>query len=323
MVATNDISFDLLEDQKRGVFTAVKGSKSIVHIYCPQEDIPQIKAVMRDYPLNISFNTKNKNYYTDAIVLHHYPSRISGEIKSHLLKKVEYGFKIMPLVDFLDKANGYTDIRLINGDYFLRKKEFSVLRSKRKVVVKRISDICYSLGLIALTWPILLLTAIAIMLESKGGVFFKQKRVGLYNKEFDVFKFRSMTQDAEKNGAQWAQENDPRITKVGKFIRRTRIDELPQLFNVLKGDMSLIGPRPERSVFIKELKKHIPYYEFRHAVKPGVTGWAQVKYSYGASVEDAKWKHKYDLYYIKYQSSMFDLKILLYTIKTVLFGMGR
>ena len=132
-----------------------------------------------------------------------------------------------------------------------------------------------------------------------------------------------MRNDAEKNGAQWASKNDARVTRVGKFIRKTRIDELPQLINILKGEMSLVGPRPEREVFIKDLETQIPYYRFRHAIKPGVTGLAQVKYAYGASVEDAIWKHKYDIHYIKHQSLRMDLKIILRTVKTVLFGMGQ
>ena len=132
-----------------------------------------------------------------------------------------------------------------------------------------------------------------------------------------------MRNDAEKNGAQWASKNDARVTRVGKFIRKTRIDELPQLINIVKGEMSLVGPRPEREVFIETLEKEIPYYRFRHAVKPGVTGLAQVKYAYGASVEDALWKHKYDIYYIKHQNVWLDLKVILLTVKTVIFGMGR
>jgi len=169
----------------------------------------------------------------------------------------------------------------------------------------------------------MLITAVLVKLESKGPIFYKQKRVGLFNKEFSVIKFRSMAADAEKAGAQWAKINDPRITKVGAFIRKTRIDELPQLINVIIGEMSLVGPRPERKVFIKELEKVIPYYKFRHAVKPGITGLAQVNYPYGDSIEDAVWKHKYDIYYIKYHRSLLDIKILLLTIKVVLFGMGR
>ncbi|MGL4307993.1 MAG: sugar transferase, partial [Cetobacterium sp.] len=142
-------------------------------------------------------------------------------------------------------------------------------------------------------------------------------------KEFMVHKFRSMRADAEKNGAQWAQVNDPRVTKFGNFMRKTRIDELPQLLNVIKGEMSFIGPRPERKVFIEELEKQIPYYGLRHMVKPGLTGWAQVMYPYGATVEDAKNKLEYDLYYIKAHSLYLDIIILFKTLKTVVFGRGR
>ena len=168
-----------------------------------------------------------------------------------------------------------------------------------------------------------LLTGFLIKLESKGPIFFKQKRTGQFNIEFDVFKFRSMCINAEKDGAKWAQKNDSRVTKVGAFIRKTRIDEIPQLINVLKGEMSIIGPRPEREVFISDLEKKIPYYRFRHAVKPGVTGLAQVNYPYGASIEDARWKHKYDIHYIKNHSLTTDIMILLKTVKVVILGAGR
>jgi lipopolysaccharide/colanic/teichoic acid biosynthesis glycosyltransferase len=232
-----------------------------------------------------------------------------------LLKNIEYGVNVMPLVDFLESKNRYTEVSLLNGDYFLHKEAFSVLRNRTKIATKRFFDIIYSIAL--------LLTALAIKLESKGPLFYRQKRLGLYNIEFEVIKFRSMRTTAEANGAQWAQKNDARATKVGYFIRKARIDEIPQLFNVLRGEMSLIGPRPERAVFIEMLKTAIPYYEFRHVIKPGVTGWAQVKYPYGASIEDGLWKHKYDMYYIKHQSFWFDLKIILNTVRVVIAGLGR
>ena len=212
---------------------------------------------------------------------------------------------------------------MLQNGYFLHQKAFSILSTKRTQLAKRIIDIFSSFILGLITLPIFLLTAIVIKLESPGPIFFKQKRTGQYNIEFDVYKFRSMSSDAEKNGAQWASENDVRVTRVGNFIRKTRIDELPQIINIIKGEMSIVGPRPEREVFIEDLEKEIPYYRFRHAVKPGVTGLAQVSYPYGASVEDAIWKHKYDIYYIKHHSAILDFKILLKTIKVVLFGMGR
>ena len=202
-------------------------------------------------------------------------------------------------------------------------KAFSILSRRSNRVIKRILDLFFVALLSVIAIPVGIITAVAIKKESPGPVFYRQKRVGQYNQEFEVIKFRSMRADAEKNGAQWASKNDSRVTRVGNFIRKTRIDELPQLINVLKGEMSMVGPRPEREVFIKELETVIPYYRFRHAVKPGITGLAQVKYPYGASVEDAVWKHKYDIYYIKHQSFFMDAKILLLTVKAVLFGMGQ
>ena len=180
-----------------------------------------------------------------------------------------------------------------------------------------------ALLLLILTLPISLIIALLIKLESRGPVFYKQERTGLYNETFKVIKFRSMNTEAEKNGAQWANKNDSRVTRVGRFIRATRIDELPQVINIIRGDMSIVGPRPEREIFIKDLEKEIPYYRFRHAVKPGVTGLAQVSYPYGASLEDAVWKHKYDIYYIKNHSTWADIKILFKTFKVVLLGMGH
>jgi len=168
----------------------------------------------------------------------------------------------------------------------------------------------------------MLITALAIMLESRGPVIYRQKRVGLHDQEFYVHKFRSMRVDAEKDGAVWAKKNDDRVTRVGRCIRKVRIDELPQLWDVFKGDMSLIGPRPERPEFVSRLKETIPFYGLRHSVKPGVTGWAQVCYPYGASEEDARRKLEYDLYYIKNMSLLLDFKIILKTIGVVLFPSG-
>lgn len=174
-------------------------------------------------------------------------------------------------------------------------------------------------GLIA-ALPLMAAVAIAIRLDSRGPIFYTQERVGLYNSRFRIIKFRSMRVDAEPDGPVWAGASDSRVTRVGRFIRKTRIDELPQLINVLRGEMSLIGPRPERPEFVAQLDRLIPYYSQRHLVKPGVTGWAQVCYPYGASFEDAQQKHQYDLYYIKNQSPVLDLIILFETVRIILFG---
>ncbi|THB75588.1 MAG: TIGR03013 family PEP-CTERM/XrtA system glycosyltransferase [Gammaproteobacteria bacterium] len=188
--------------------------------------------------------------------------------------------------------------------------------------IKRILDIIVSGTILLATLPIMVITAIAIKLESHGGIFYSQKRVGFGGKVFYVHKFRSMVSDAEKNGAQWASKNDSRITKVGGFIRVTRIDELPQLINVLKGDMSFVGPRPERPEFVEQFCERIEFYAERHRVKPGITGWAQVCYPYGASESDAFEKLQYDLYYAKNSSLFLDLMIILQTVEVVVWQKG-
>lgn len=190
--------------------------------------------------------------------------------------------------------------------------------------VRRVADIIIaSIGLV-LTSPLMLLTALIIKLESAGPIFYSQERVGQHDQPFHIIKFRSMRTDAEKNGAVWASKDDPRVTRVGRIIRKLRIDELPQFINVLRGEMSMIGPRPERRQFVQQLSEVLPYYSQRHLVKPGITGWAQVCYPYGASVEDARMKHQYDLYYIKNQSPLLDAVILFETLRVVFFGrLGR
>ena len=189
--------------------------------------------------------------------------------------------------------------------------------------IKRLTDIILAWLLLVFLFPLMLVVAIAIKLNSPGPVFYTQMRTGREGKPFRVYKFRSMYQDAEKRGAQWAGKQDPRITKVGRWLRLTRIDELPQILNVLRGEMSLIGPRPERPEFDLKLREEIPYYDLRYLVKPGITGWAQVMYPYGSSVEDAYEKLAYDLYYIKNYSLALDLAIFFKTIRVVILGKGR
>ena len=188
--------------------------------------------------------------------------------------------------------------------------------------VRRLADFGLSALFLLAMLPVIAFIALIIRLDSPGPTFFKQKRVGKDGRIFTLWKFRSMRQDAEENGAVWAVKNDDRVTRVGRWIRLLRIDEIPQLYNVLRGEMSLIGPRPERPEFVRELEKQIPYYNIRHAVRPGITGWAQVNYRYGASVKDARNKLEYDLYYIKNRSLLLDTKIILKTIGVVLFGQG-
>ena len=195
-------------------------------------------------------------------------------------------------------------------------------RSKTTLVLKRLIDLtCACLGLL-LSLPIMAAIALAVQLESKGPIIYRQQRVGWRGRCFEVLKFRSMTSEAEANGAQWAVESDPRVTRVGKILRKYRLDELPQFINVIRGDMSFVGPRPERPFFVETLREQISYYDERHSVRPGLTGWAQVQYKYGASVEDAYRKLEYDLFYLQNMSIFFDCAIILKTIRTVLTGHG-
>ena len=195
-------------------------------------------------------------------------------------------------------------------------------KSRALLIAKRCIDIAVSLLGIILGLPLMGLTALAICLETGCPILFRQERVGLNQQPFTILKFRSMYQDAEANGPKWAQNNDPRITRVGRFLRKFRLDELPQLFNVLRGEMSLVGPRPEQTKLCKMLEHLIPMYWRRHSVRPGVTGWAQIKFHYGSTVEDARHKLEYELYYIKNLSLKLDLAIILATFKVILFGRG-
>jgi sugar transferase (PEP-CTERM system associated) len=231
------------------------------------------------------------------------------------------GIEVIDAPSFYEQVTGKLLLENITPSWFIFSEGFRIKAWRR--IVKRVMDVvCAAFGIVV-TIPLLPFIALAIKLDSPGPVFYKQKRVGEKERNFILYKFRTMRLNAEsETGAVWAQQHDPRATRVGEFFRRSRIDELPQLFNVLKGDMSLVGPRPERPEFVEELKEAIPYYSERHFVKPGVTGWAQVRYPYGASVKDALEKLRYDLYYIKNISLVFDIVIILETIKVVLFRRG-
>ncbi|MCF2917985.1 exopolysaccharide biosynthesis polyprenyl glycosylphosphotransferase [Pseudoalteromonas sp. Cn5-37] len=294
-----------------------------VYVFCPEDKLELLKRSLINYDVNFIFNDYSLKNLDKKIITHFDNSSLSDEKRNFLVAATELGAWVEPLVSYLDKRMGYTEVTLLQSSYFLHQKAFSILNTKRTQVAKRIIDLILASILLILFSPIALITYLFIKFDSPGPAIFKQKRVGQYNEEFNVIKFRSMRIDAEVNGAKWAEKNDERITKVGQFIRKTRIDEIPQLINVIRGEMSIVGPRPEREVFIEELEKVIPYYRFRHAVKPGVTGLAQISYPYGASVEDAIWKHKYDIHYIKHHSTIVDMKILLKTIKVVIFGQGR
>lgn len=240
-----------------------------------------------------------------------------------LLKCRLHGVNVLNLVHFFEREAGKILVDFASPGWIVFSDGFRCSNGSK--TSKRIFDIVTSFTLLMFTWPVMLLTALAIWIEDGFGapVFFHQTRVGLNGKTFSVLKFRSMSVDAEGDGkARWATPGDSRVTRVGHFIRKTRIDELPQILNVLSGDMAFIGPRPERPEFVKELAESLPYYDIRHSVKPGITGWAQLCYPYGASKDDAKQKLQFDLYYVKNHSLFLDFMICLTTVEVVLFGKG-
>ena len=221
----------------------------------------------------------------------------------------------------LSALTGRISLRAVKPSWFVFSDGFH--RSKWIDLLKRVLDLAAGAIGLAVSMPIMILVALVVRFESKGPIIFRQTRVGRMGKCFEVLKFRSMNVDAEKaNGAQWASENDPRTTRIGGFLRKYRLDELPQFVNVIRGEMSFVGPRPERPCFVEELRKTIPYYDERHSVRPGLTGWAQVQYAYGSSIEDAFNKLEYDLFYLKNLSLTFDLAIVFRTIRIVLGGHG-
>ena len=239
-----------------------------------------------------------------------------------LLRVKTTGVQVSDFAGFLERETGRIDLGTVNPSWLIFSDGFAAAQMI-SATAKRAFDIVASLLLLLATWPLLLAAAIAIKLESTGPVLYRQRRVGLYNQGFDVLKLRSMRTDAEADGrARWAEKSDPRITRVGRFLRTVRIDELPQAWTVLKGEMSFVGPRPERPQFVSELEQHLPFYAERHMVKPGITGWAQINYPYGASVEDARHKLEYDLYYAKNYSPFLDLLIILQTLRVVLWPAG-
>lgn len=251
---------------------------------------------------------------------------ISKQRPPQLIKQLlEFRLKGIDILDMpavYEQLTRRIPVEHIRDEWIIFAPGFYLVTNDYIQKIKRLIDFGVSVFFLTISLPLMALVAIAIRLDSSGPIFFKQARVGKNDQVFTLWKFRSMQSDAEKGGAAWAGEKDPRVTRVGKWMRLLRIDELPQLLNVFRGEMSLIGPRPERPEFIKELGEKISYYYLRHSVRPGITGWAQVNYRYGDSVEDARFKLEYDLYYIKNMSLLLDFKIFLRTIGVVLFGQG-
>lgn len=243
---------------------------------------------------------------------------------SQILDCKMHGVQVIDLVTFLERQTGRLQLDALRPGTIVFAEGF--IQAILKGYTHRVLDIFLSLFALALAWPIMIVTALAILVESgfKGPILYRQVRVGRRSKPFDIYKFRSMRTDAELDGKpQWARENDSRITRIGGVLRKTRIDELPQLINVLGGSMSFVGPRPERPEFVESLSESIPYFELRHTVNPGITGWAQIRYPYGSTIEDSKQKLQYDLYYIKNYSLFLDIAIMIQTAQVVLWGKGR
>ncbi|MBI5376466.1 MAG: sugar transferase [Candidatus Schekmanbacteria bacterium] len=275
--------------------------------------------------INGSYNLKAlvKDLSIDKVVVSTY-KEMHKDLITELLDCRLMGIEIIELPNFYRKITGKIPVRHFQNSWFIFSNGFERIRKPFVFKVKRIIDIFLTIVGLIIAAPLMVIIAILIKLDSDGSVFYVQERLGLNEKPFKLIKFRSMTKDAEKeSGPVWSMKNDSRVSRVGRLLRPTRLDEIPQLLNVLKGEMTFVGPRPERPFFIERLKKQIPYYSLRFAVKPGITGWAQVKYHYGDSVEDALEKLQYDLYYIQNISLILDIYILLRTIMVVLSGKER
>jgi len=268
-----------------------------------------------------SLRTLVQQHRVDEIVVGVRDRRNGHLSMSELLECKLEGIGIVDLPTFFERESGHVQLKSLNPSWMVYSIGFC--RGGCQQILKRVFDIWVGGVVLIATLPVMLLATLAVWLETGRPILYRQKRVGECGQVFEIVKFRSMRVDAEKDGvARWAKKNDDRITRVGTILRLTRIDELPQLFNVLRGDMSFVGPRPERPPFVNELSRKVPFYASRHAVKPGITGWAQIRYPYGASVDDAVQKLQFDLYYVKNHSLFLDLVILFQTAQVVLFGKG-
>lgn len=273
------------------------------------------------FPGDLSVDELVRKHRVREVIVAVREQRDGGVPMNQLLACRIRGIPVLDLAAFFERARGEVHTDSLKASWLVYGNGFE--QGGVRASVKRTFDLLLSLVLLAVSLPIMILTAIAIRLESPGPVLYRQERIGLGGGAFMCLKFRSMNVNAEEDGlARWATADDSRVTGVGTFIRKCRIDELPQLWNVFKGEMSLVGPRPERPSFVDKLNIEIPFYDIRHSVKPGITGWAQVRYSYGASVEDARRKHQFDLYYVKNHSLFLDLLVLVQTVSVVVFREG-
>jgi len=289
-----------------------------VHLRGTKDEVDSNKIVT----LKMSLKEYCMNNEVDEIILAVEDRRKNYPIHELLDCRMS-GVEITELASFFERETGKLKLNLLHPSWFISGSGFT--KGMFYDISKRIFDLLVGFTLLLITWPFMLLTIVVVKIEDglSASVLYKQIRIGKNNKPYYVYKFRSMQEDAEKQGkVKWADKQDSRVTKFGAFIRKTRIDELPQIFNVLKGEMSFVGPRPERPLFVVELSEKIPYYPERHRVKPGITGWAQICYPYGSSIKDSFEKLQYDLYYVKNYSIFLDMLILLQTAEVILFGKG-
>ena len=302
-VGENDYTADLLESIKKdGQYRLIEFLRNV--------DVKKLrKEVLKTYEVKKPGIIVD---FTENLLL-------DPKLVDKLLQYKLTGLQYYNYLEFYETYENKLPVSHLSPKWFLQNTGFEIYHNNFNLKTKRLLDLIFALLIGAMTAPLMLISALIVKLESKGPIFFIQERIGEGNRKFNIVKFRSMTTDAEKDGPKWASKNDNRVTRWGKIMRATRIDELPQLWNVLRGEMSFVGPRPEREFFIQQLEKEIPYYNLRHTVKPGLTGWAQVMYPYGASVEDAYRKLQYDLYYIKHHDILFDMKVLLKTVTIVIF----
>ena len=300
-------------EQKRGAGFLVVG-------YIAMNDGDQVveEAINRTAIYNMSDYVVRLNASEVVLALE---ERRNAIPMSDLLRIKTTGVHVNEFSSFLERETGRIDLDTVNPSWLIFSDGFSSGRMISSVI-KRLFDIVASALVLCLTGPIILLFALLVKIDSRGPAFYRQQRVGLFGENFDVIKLRSMRTDAEVAGAQWAAKDDPRVTRVGRFIRKVRIDELPQAWSVLKGEMSFVGPRPERPQFVAELEEQLRYYAERHMVKPGITGWAQINYPYGASIEDSRHKLEFDLYYAKNYTPFLDLLIILQTLRVILWSEG-
>jgi len=298
-----------------------RGFRIVGYLPLPQDSSVAIES-HRICKINTSLLAYCKEHEIDEIVVAPDEKRANLPMPDLLQCKL-HGIDVIDILGFFEREQGKLPLDIMRPDWLIYSEGFD--QGAFRDISKRVFDFIASGLILLLTWPFMLMVAIAIKIEDgwSAPVIYHQVRVGYLGREFSVYKFRSMSINAESDGvAQWAQKNDTRITRVGAFARKTRIDELPQIFNVLIGDMSFVGPRPERPQFVDTLSDDIPYYHERHGVKPGITGWAQVSYPYGASLNDSVQKQEFDLFYIKNRTLFLDVLILCQTAEVVLFGKG-